>query len=466
MKEQLAVVVAFTLLMLGCASPAPPRTSYDVLQPGEPRLASGSLLFLGPDGNVYTILENENQVRQVTTEAEANSQVLRYSGYTWVDHDIVYVSQKQTETGSIDSAMYRTSPLGRPERLFTEPGSAPFFLNPSPTGDRIGYLGSREGADGYVMASVDLQSKRRVLHGQGSPFYAAWAPDGRSLVTHVGQPLGEEGSDLTVQRVAELDRASPEVEPLALTPGFFQTPAYSPAGDAVAVVLDTDGGGTAIHLLDPSGENNGRLIPVRGAVSFAWSPNGSQFAYLDGVIPSGVRLAGPLSIIGRRARSPRVVSNQALAFFWSPDGTKLLYLEPAENQEDGERPLRYRVGLYEALTGESRLLATIRSSPEFVSQFLPFFDQYIRSYTIWSPDSTLVALNTLAVTGERLVVLVDTDTTGGFDGFRVSYAPDIEVQENDGSSLGIVTPEGISFRVLAYGTIPFFSPHERPIPED
>jgi hypothetical protein len=450
MKTKIVAGIAFLAVLVGCMSPAAPRRSYDVLESGLPRVDSGSLVFIGPDSNLYSIIEGEEQVRQVTTAASGDSLALRYSGYAWAGDEIVYMTQERGEDGGVDTAMFRSTPTGVPERVFRQAGYAPFFLYPTLDGTRVGYLGSQAGIGGYVMGSVDLETGDRVVHGRGQPFYSAWAPDGESLLVHVGTPA--RGSRLSLQSIDEADDQLPEVDRLALTAGFFQAPAYAPDGRSIAVVLEGSDGESGIHLLDPMGTDLGRLVSVRGSVSLGWAPNGSRIAFLDGVAPIGSNLAGPLAIIGRGNRSPRIVSSRAVAFFWSPDSTKLVFFEPA-SFEQGSRQVRgFRVGLYDSLTQDSRLVASIRPAPEFVAQFIPFFDQYIRAYTIWSPDSRLVVLNTLAVTGERLVAVVDTQANPQPRNFRVS--------NHDSSSFGITTPEGIPHRVLAFGTLPFFSPNE------
>ncbi|MFP4549493.1 MAG: TolB family protein [Spirochaetales bacterium] len=455
MRINIVTGIVILAVLTSCVSPSPPRRSYEVLEPGLPRVDSGSLLFAGPDGNLYTILEGQEEVRQVTTDATSDSLALRYSGYTWAGDDIVYMTQERDEDGSVGTSMFRTAPTGTPKRIFRQAGYAPFFLYPTLDGTRVGYLGSQAGLGGYIMGSVDLETGDRLLHGRGQPFYSAWAPDGQSLLVHVGTPARD--SSLALQSVAKATDELPETDRLELEAGFFQSPAYAPDGRSIAVVLEGSDGETGIHLLDPMGNDLGRLFPVRGSVSLGWAPNGSRMAFLDAVAPIGSNLAGPLSIIGRGNRSPRVVSSRAVAFFWSPDSTRLVFFEPASYGQDSRQVRGFRVGLYDSLTQESRLLATIRPAPEFVSQFVPFFDQYIRAYTIWSPDGRLVALNTLAVTGERLVVVVDTEANPQPRDFRVSAG---RISEGDSSSLGITTPEGIPHRVLAYGTLPFFSPHE------
>lgn len=450
-------IVVASFALAGCTTPA----EYPVLQTGEPELTSGSLAFLGLDGNLYALLQDESTVRQITTDATADSLDLRYSGYAWVGEEIVFAAQLEPGRDNSSSRLSVAKPGERPRELFSQDGISPFFLYPSPDGERVGYLGGQRGEGGFVMASVNLQTGEKTVHGKGQPFYSAWSPDGTQLLTHVGMPTGRStGSQLTL-RQSSTDGFEGGIE-LDLTTGRFQAPAFAPDGESIAVVLADDEEGSGIHLLSSGGEDAGRIAPVRGSATLGWAPNGSQIAFIDGLVPAGTGLGGPLAVVGGSRRDPRLISRLAVAFFWSPDSTKLLYFEPFALQ--GGSGIGYRVGVYRAFDGESQIVATIRPAPEFVQQIIPFFDQYNRAYSVWAPDSRNVVLNTLAETNERVIMLMDTETSIEGDNFRVSYTP-VQRQDESAANLGIITPEGVSFRPLFYGTVPFFSLVERSFSE-
>ncbi len=454
MIRKSAAILSLVLALAGCATQA----EYPVLQTGEPLLSSGSLAFLGPDGNLFALLQDESSVLQITDDASPDSLDIRYSGYAWVGERLVYVAQDQPGREEASARFSVATPGERPTQLFSEPGISPFFLYPSPDGSRVGYLGGQRGTGGFVMSSVDVETGERITHGRGQPFYSAWSPDGSRLLTHAGAPTGRtDGSQLTL-RDADADGMD-KGERLNLATGRFQTPDFSPNGESIAVVLADETDGAGIHLLDREGEDAGRIASIRGAASLGWAPNGSQIAYIDGLVPAGTSLGGPLAVVGGSRREPRLLSRLAVAFFWSPDSTKLLYLEPFQLSE-GSNQLGYRVGLYRTFDADSQIIATIRPAPEFVQQFIPFFDQYNRGYSIWAPDSRNVVLNTLASTGERVIILVDTESSINGESFRVRYTP-VQEQDESAANLGVVVPDGVSFRPLFYGTVPFFSLQER-----
>ncbi|HEY8635642.1 MAG TPA: hypothetical protein VIL81_00120 [Candidatus Limnocylindrales bacterium] len=53
----------------------------------------------------------------------------------------------------------------------------------------------------------------------------------------------------------------------------------------------------------------------------------------------------------------------------------------------------------------------------FVSQLLPFFDQYALSHRIWSPDSASIALPLVGAGGPSQIFVIRTD---GSDARRVA----------------------------------------------
>ena len=73
------------------------------------------------------------------------------------------------------------------------------------------------------------------------------------------------------------------------------------------------------------------------------------------------------------------------AVFWSPD-SELLATLAFDSLGDGRDWVRWvvydRSG--EVVSQSPRFLVT----PEFGGAYLPFFDQYAQSMTLWSPDST------------------------------------------------------------------------------
>lgn len=56
-------------------------------------------------------------------------------------------------------------------------------------------------------------------------------------------------------------------------------------------------------------------------------------------------------------------------------------------------------------TGDDHALTTFTPTPLFVGQFLPFFDQYALSHSVWAPDSSAVVLPMFSEAGPQIVVV-------------------------------------------------------------
>ncbi|MCP4424647.1 MAG: hypothetical protein GY803_09160, partial [Chloroflexi bacterium] len=55
-------------------------------------------------------------------------------------------------------------------------------------------------------------------------------------------------------------------------------------------------------------------------------------------------------------------------------------------------PISLNLILIDAATGKNRHLATFQPTIVFITQFLPFFDQFALSHRIWSPQSDALVL--------------------------------------------------------------------------
>ena len=85
----------------------------------------------------------------------------------------------------------------------------------------------------------------------------------------------------------------------------------------------------------------------------------------------------------------------------------------SQNQEQLQVQPRRRVFLNIALveieTGEQSELLTFEPSDVFLNQFMPFFDQYALSHSLWSPDSRSLVIPMKNEEEESVVVVVPTD---------------------------------------------------------
>jgi TolB protein len=142
------------------------------------------------------------------------------------------------------------------------------------------------------------------------------------------------------------------------------------------LLVITAGPPQSLSIVDVSG-NATELAPVAGVGMFAPNSSGDRVAYIDSQPGTGL---GELRVLDIAGGEPTVVDpRQVVGFAWDPAGLQLLYFtidveagELVPNVWDGSDVVRY---------------PGFVPSSTFVSEYLPFWDQYSRSLSLWSPDS-------------------------------------------------------------------------------
>lgn len=264
------------------------------------------------------------------------------------------------------------------EQRRVDTGSASFYFSWSPQGHRLGSL--RNGPTGIVFEMVDVGDEVSIREVDvGQPFYFAWNPTGDELVAHVG--------------ANRLDVLSPlpqavEPEPLAPAPGIFRAPQWLDQG--VVSVLERDDGGQ-VAFIDRDGAET-PIVRVQGVVQFEANRSGQQLAVMSFDAEGGNSVsvlfqndqplpANQLYVVDTATgEAMQVTTEPALAFFWSPDGQKLLVMQLAEEQGT------VQWSVWE--DGETTPGPAFTPSAGWITEFLPFFDQYAQSMRLWAPDST------------------------------------------------------------------------------
>ncbi|HWT82479.1 MAG TPA: hypothetical protein VN648_27145, partial [Candidatus Methylomirabilis sp.] len=198
---------------------------------------------------------------------------------------------------------------------------------------------------------------------------------------------------------------------LNVTSTNFQAPAWSPSSNEVMMAIQKDGLNELVTT-DPNGASLKTLSVYSDQIAFAWSPNGQKVAYLSG---SGTQQStyNTLTILDSQKPEARMHINAdgLLAFFWSPDSKKLAYFTaegplPSSSSSSGSsssgsssNPTLLKLDVWNLQTGKTRTLAEFQPTNSFIN-VLGIFDQFMRSSTVWSPDS------------QSLVVPSFDDTTG------------------------------------------------------
>ena len=191
-------------------------------------------------------------------------------------------------------------------------------------------------------------------------------------------------------------------------PGFFQVPGISADDRYWAYAEEISGANSRLVIVD----NQSDAVEQQrhaGLVAMAWSPIENQLAFTNGSAPEDRSFIGPLRLMDAATGVVRVLTQEPIiAFFWSPDGRYLAALSVARsgdgdinalaNKEAASKPSqqqnlpRLRLLVFDVNVDEGRLLFDFVPTITFVTQFLPFFDQYALSHRLWSPNSDALVL--------------------------------------------------------------------------
>jgi TolB protein len=194
---------------------------------------------------------------------------------------------------------------------------------------------------------------------------------------------------------------------LNLLPSAFQAPVFSPEGDFILVAAEGRVGISNLVVAKPTGEIQTVIADINGPVAFDWSPSGDYIAYVENTQSSSGFLGNLTFVDLSDPDFPEVIETEAenvIAFFWSPEGDELAYFVPAiAADESGEAPPDQEPVVFlilyiaNAADGSTRQVASFLPSESFLN-ILPFFDQYQRSSTIWSPDGNYMVVSALSNT--------------------------------------------------------------------
>ena len=418
--QVLMAALAVAAVSLACSF-ASPFTAFQAAATPTPQAPLGLIAYLGLDGNIYTIDRNGKQPSAITKDAALNppsGQVGRYYQYlTWAPdgQHLAFVRVSLNQSGQEVSLLSALSDGKKPVNNFTSQSFAPFYLSWSHNSQTIAFLGSdaTTGVLGqYLVAAAGGKSK---LVGGGQPYYWDWSPDNRTLIVHTGGA----SSDNPQARLTfvGVNSATPNKD-LNVKPGYFDAPAWSPAGDGVALDAQNAAGNDELILAGQDGKVKRVLANLAGPATFAWSPKGIHLAYavLD---PTGP--APTIRLIVLDSTHPdlhnQITQGDVAAFFWSPDGRKIAYFVPG-NGGPLSSSVRMAaltkagasldVWVYDRVSGTTKDVASFTPTDEF-QQIFPFYSQYQRSDTIWSPDSQALVLSGVDAGGGNAIYTVGAD---------------------------------------------------------
>ena len=380
------------------------------------------ITYVNPNGDLFTISPDGTGAVQLTGALQAGerprggplTQPLNlnesYAWPTWSpDGSKLAASRVVARDGNveitvqvIDVTTSKVTTAHRNEVPSLVADGAPHYLYWAPDSRTLAFLAAGDGAiTMYLWDS--LSGGDSVPLESNAPLYFHWASGSGSIVLHAG----------------------PEVKVRNVLPGGaeqrmvadarrFRVPAFSPDGSQLAYVEDTAEGG-ALFVVPIDDLASARQLMEVGAMSaFLWSPDGSTLAVAD-QSAVGSPLFERLVLIPSAGGEPtELASELMLAFFWAPTGERIAWVAIDAQQRQMEwvtAPVS---------SGEERRLFRFSPSAE-VFTMLSFFDQYAYSHSPWSPDGASLVVagteqessnrrNGSTPTGARIYVL---DAAGG-----------------------------------------------------
>ncbi|MBK8050108.1 MAG: PD40 domain-containing protein [Anaerolineales bacterium] len=367
------VLATLALLLLAGCSPAlqtqvqrlvPRRTVASAsVAPASP---DNRLLVQGVDGNLYLASPDGTERFALTQDASPSR---LYTQPTWSPDGMLVAFSRITNKGSA----LVTSRFDGSNRSEVAVPFAPFYINWSPTGDKLAYLSNWQVVDepSIALRLVDLSAQKNEARtlAAGQPFYFSWAPDGEQLITHIGN-----------ERV-EIQQTSGKSNSLAFATGSFPAPQWTDDGNQLLYATAGDDG-QALVVSELDGTQRAEITNYDGRITFLQNTSNSRVAYVLTDADRQASTYGPLLVTDLPSmRTRELAEGPVVAFFWSPDGEKLAYLT--------FEAMRGRIGMrWNVWDGEERTpYALFFPTQTFFQNYLPFFDQYAQSHNLWAPDS-------------------------------------------------------------------------------
>lgn len=381
---------------------------------------AGLIAYVGNDGNVYIVDQSGKNPVALTTDAKLKDGDFNFYEFpTWSrdGQSVAFYGLKGTSNTDVTATVYTADAEGKSVvSAYSSDRDVPIYLSWSPDAHSVAFISSLSGGDNIVLNLVPAAGGEAQVLDIGSPFYWDWLPDSSGVLVHSGGP-----SSLDPEaRLALLTLNDGVVEDtLALKPAAFQSPALSPEGGRVLLAIEDDSGKNDLVIADRLGAVETTLTELDGPAAFAWSPDGTKVAYIAG--DAGAQLTlGKLTTAEVGAdgisKSAEVSQEDVVAFFWAPDSKQIAYFvlaqadqptpEPGTTADPNAQPSYYlKLYVIEAGSTSGKLIASYAPSSEFW-RTIPYFDQYSRSATIWSPDSQNLVLTAYTPDGVPGVYVV------------------------------------------------------------
>lgn len=309
---------------------------------------------------------------------------VRYLQPIWASSDVVVRAQAGPDANRLTATR-----LGGEEVWSVEFATPPFYYLASPDDESTKVISLRNNEiSGGLIAEVLSGSGSVDTVGDESPFYMSWDPGGRRLASHIG---GE-----------RLDVSDGDVETVVESTGTYQAPVWLDRG-----LITLRRSGSTVFLSVWDGSSFADLGIVQGGARFVGA--GDRIAIQTGANAGGEGIqavaqsvptipAAVLTVVDLETGSfTSVTSIPSPVYQWDPSGSRLLY---ATLGSDPEPALVWHV--WE--DGEVIDFEPFSPDPFWFQTFVPFFDQYAQSVSLWSPDGSAFAYPAI-VDGEPRILI-------------------------------------------------------------
>ena len=368
---------------------------------------SGSIAYIGSDGNVYITDQGATNTTPLTTDVTQESRSnIAYNHLAWSQDgsQVAFVRLEKNGANSFTSElMVANVNDDSVKSIYTSETEFPFYINWSPDNKNVGMLTTTITPQILALQSVPIDGGDQLMLDTGSPFYWSWAPDGNSIIVHKNGISEERMSQLSFLKI------DPEVTEYVMdeVPASFQAPAWSPDGNFILLTTFTPEEQQQIVLADSQGVVQKEIAHLELNTSFAWAADSQQYAYIVGTRQMQSGALGPLHVGNINGSEETVIDENVVGYFWSPNGKMIAYLVPsAYTSEDSTEEIFYfELYILDIASGESRMIASFEPTDEFFT-LIPYMDQYHQSMTIWSPDSNNLVISFITSDGYPAIAVI------------------------------------------------------------
>lgn len=400
-------ILLFALFLAACAP-------GDIQIPQSPVLKflerkSGSIAYIGNDGNVYVTDQGATNTNQITTDLTpetAGSILYQYPTWSPTEDRLAFMRLEQTGPSELTTDIFITETNGGTSRsVYSSKSQFPVYFNWAPDGQSLTALTTTASKQTLALISVPINGGEPRVIDTGSPLYWSWAPDGMTMIVHKNGANPNAADQISFLK---LDADVTEIV-AADSPASFQAPAWSPDGNHILLTTVSANGKQQLILADSTGTTLETVTEYDFKVSFAWASDGEHFAYISGEEELAPSTLGPLHIAGAENTEEIVIDEKVFAYFWSPDALEIAYLIPfvAQPEDSSEQILYFELHILDIANKESRLVASFQPTEGFTS-IVPYIDQYHQSTTIWSPDGKNLVISFVDINGVSGLAIVPT----------------------------------------------------------